>query len=1327
MKTTGAQTYGDAVTLGADTTLTGVGLTLSSTVDGAKSLTVNDSGTTTFSGAVGGTTALVSLTTDAGGTTAIDGGSVKTTGAQTYGDAVTLGADTTLTSSSGTVTLNGVTGSGKSLTVTGDADVQQVISGLSTLQVSGTTRLSADVTSIGAQTYGDAVTLAADVVLAGVGLTLSSTVDGAKSLTVNDSGTTTFSGAVGGTTALASLTTNAGGTTALNGGSVKTTGAQTYGDAVTLGADTTLTGTDPTFASGVTGNGKNLVLAFSGTTAIDGATFTGLANLTSQGGGTTTLTGSLTTTGTQTYDDAVELVGDTTLAAGSNAVTFNSTLNSGSAGAKALAVTSTGTTTFGDAVGSTAALASVTTDVGGKTAINGGSVKTTGVQTYGDAVTLGAVTLLETTNSTITFSGTLDGTTASAETLGLKAGTGNVVFGSTVGGGTRLGAITVTSAADLTAAAITASSLTHTSGTGTATFNGAQSYDTAAGLNVVTKAIVLNQSVTTTNAGVVTLNANDGGLVIAAAGDIVADAAVTLSGSTGISTAGDVTTTNDDVVYASATTLTGPIAVNTGSGAGAIAFNGTLDGPHNITLAAGTDTIDFAAAVGSKAPLGSMTLQSASGVTAASSIGLNGSAVGAGPFGLTLAAGVNAVDMQQAGSRIEAFSSHGVFFQGTSTNSTLANFTITGNGGNGILVRGGSFASSYIDSNTITANKGTGVLINGAATALGIGGNTITGNSGNGIVIAGAADAITVDGNVVSGNTVTGIRTSVQSSAAPTNVAIINNIVGLNAAGTAALANGENGIILSGDSGSLLDGNIVSGNTANGIIVTDGAKNATIQNSIIGLNAAETAAIGNGQQGIFVSNGTTTTITNVNASGNTQNGLFIGGVSNGTSVSASVFSGNARSGIVVGNNSLNTTIADSLVGVAADGLTAAGNGVSGIIIETLGTTTQVTGSTIANNKSHGIAITSGRGGQIGGTGVLANQITSNGDYGVFTSGVVGSKAAPLTVLGNTIAGNRVGLGAFSTTGLVVGPGTISGNATAGIWAEGKFTDTSISGTSIQGSGTGVRLKDATNLAVDGTNSTITLSGNINFGVLASGTLTGTTVRGMVVLEGAYGIGLSAAQGLTVSNNILLNATKAGVYATGTLTGTVVSSNTISNNLNGMIVIGTGLTIGSATGTSTVEAQGNRLSNNLGFGVVVSGAGAVNNPILSNSMYANGSGGISLSGGGNGGQVAPTVTGAAIAGSQITVTGSISGSNGDVYRVQYFSSLATDATSASRVQGRTLLGYRDVTISGGTAVIDAAFAKGSTAANDWVSTTATKLNSGTTPGNSSAFSTGVQVV
>src|SRR5262249_58757670 len=95
-------------------------------------------------------------------------------------------------------------------------------------------------------------------------------VEGAFSLTVNTAGTGTFGGALGSTTALTSLTTDAPGSTALNGGSVTTTGAQSYNDAVTLGANTTLTSTDfsdISFASTVNGAFSLTVTAVTRTTA----------------------------------------------------------------------------------------------------------------------------------------------------------------------------------------------------------------------------------------------------------------------------------------------------------------------------------------------------------------------------------------------------------------------------------------------------------------------------------------------------------------------------------------------------------------------------------------------------------------------------------------------------------------------------------------------------------------------------------------------------------------------------------------------------------------------------------------------------------------------------------------------------------------------------------------------------------------------------------------------------------------------------------------------------------------------------------------------------
>ena len=94
------------MTLGAATVITGVGNTFASTVNGAQALTVNDSGTTTFGGVVGGTTALTSLTTNAGGTVTLQ--NVTTSGAQSYGENATLnGAAYTTTNAN--VSLGGTT------------------------------------------------------------------------------------------------------------------------------------------------------------------------------------------------------------------------------------------------------------------------------------------------------------------------------------------------------------------------------------------------------------------------------------------------------------------------------------------------------------------------------------------------------------------------------------------------------------------------------------------------------------------------------------------------------------------------------------------------------------------------------------------------------------------------------------------------------------------------------------------------------------------------------------------------------------------------------------------------------------------------------------------------------------------------------------------------------------------------------------------------------------------------------------------------------------------------------------------------------------------
>src|SRR5207245_730290 len=93
----------------------------------------------------------------------------------------------------------------------------------------GSTRIDGGVTTSGAQTYNDALTLNGNTTLtstAAGNISLTKTVDGTLSfaLTVNTAGTTTLGGAVGATTALGSLATDAGGMTNVSGGSVSTIG-----------------------------------------------------------------------------------------------------------------------------------------------------------------------------------------------------------------------------------------------------------------------------------------------------------------------------------------------------------------------------------------------------------------------------------------------------------------------------------------------------------------------------------------------------------------------------------------------------------------------------------------------------------------------------------------------------------------------------------------------------------------------------------------------------------------------------------------------------------------------------------------------------------------------------------------------------------------------------------------------------------------------------------------------------------------------------------------------------------------------------------------------
>ncbi|QGN55300.1 hypothetical protein [Novosphingobium sp. Gsoil 351] len=586
--TVGGQTYSDAITLAGATTLSSSNagaIAFQSTVNGPQALTVNTGGTTSFAAAVGVGTSLASLTTDAGGTTAINGGFVTTSGSQSFGDQVSLGANTTLIGTTGSFT-PGVLGNGNDLTLnySGVSAIDGGFTGIANLTTDavGTTQLAGMITTSGSQTYSDAVVLTGDATLASSGnaaLTLGSSVNGGFALTANTTGTTTFSGAVGAGIALTSLTTNTGGTTAINGGAITTSGAQSFGDQVSLGANTTLTGGSGSFAMGLIGNGFDLTLDFGGTTTLDSG-FTGVRNLATGNGGATTLSGTISTSGTQTYNDIVSLLGATTLASSGVGATGNIAFVATLDGAQALTANTAGTTSFGGAVGAGTALASLTTNAGGSTAINGGAINTTGAQSYNDAVTLGATTVLTSTaTGNIAFATTLDGARSlTVNTAGITS------FGGPVGGTDALVSLTTDGAGST---AINGGAINTT---------GAQSYNDAVTLGAGT-------TLTSTGSGAITLGSTVNGaqaLAVNTAG------ITTFLGTVGAGTALASLTTD----AAGTTDLNGGTVITSG----AQTYNDAVVLSADTTLSAGGN-IGFATTVDSDTTARALTVNTSAATT----------------------------------------------------------------------------------------------------------------------------------------------------------------------------------------------------------------------------------------------------------------------------------------------------------------------------------------------------------------------------------------------------------------------------------------------------------------------------------------------------------------------------------------------------------------------------------------------------------------------------------------------------------------------------------------------------------------------------------------
>jgi CSLREA domain-containing protein/uncharacterized repeat protein (TIGR01451 family) len=588
-------------------------------------------------------------------------------------------------------------------------------------------------------------------------------------------------------------------------------------------------------------------------------------------------------------------------------------------------------------------------------------------------------------------------------------------------------------------------------------------------------------------------------------------------------------------------------------------------------------------------------------------------------------------------------------------------------------------AGNLISGNTgngITLNSSSGNQILGNQIGTNAAGDAPLGNSGSGIAVRNSSDYYsynTIIGgaaagarNVISGNGSYGLNLD----SAP-GTQLLGNYIGTNITGTASVGNGLGGVYISISDNSLIGGNeagagnLISGNTGNGITLYYNRGNQILGNQI-GTNAAGDAPLGNSGSGIAVTNYSDNTI--------------IGGAAAGA---RNVISGNGSYGVQL-DNSTYEQLLGNYIGTNATGTASVGNGLGGVYISI---------------SAHNLI-----GGDEAGEG---NLISGNTGVGIFlhddySSQILGNKigtnAAGDAALGNSSNGIETASGADLIIGSAAGGNLISGNGGDGVHLldstrpqlQGNFIGTDITGTArVANGGYGVYEINTPDSVIGGAAAGAgnLISGNNDIGLyfascafeVVHNNKIGTTADGTAALgNGSHGIylpsrcaigGSAAGEGNLVSGN-----PGYGIFIRGS--ANLVQGNFIGTNITGTASVGNGLGgvyISNSNSNligGNVAGAGNLISGNTGVGITIDANGS-NNEIRGNKIGTNLDGTAAL---GN------TLQGVVVVSGTDNFIGSagagnlISGNGQDGVQLQYDSTrttvqgntIGTDVTGTARI-------------------------------------------------------------
>jgi hypothetical protein len=351
-------------------------------------------------------------------------------------------------------------------------------------------------------------------------------------------------------------------------------------------------------------------------------------------------------------------------------------------------------------------------------------------------------------------------------------------------------------------------------------------------------------------------------------------------------------------------------------------------------------------------------------------------------------------------------SASGNFIRGNYVGTNAVGTGALGNGLGGISLTMGA-ASNTIGGtspgarNVISANAGPlstsgGVMIANADAGNVVQGNYIgtdasggadLGNSGSGVLVEASGATLigggTGAGNVISGNGYAGIALITTDAG---NL-VLGNLIGTNAAGTAAISNSLGGVLMFNSSNNFIGGNtpetrnVISGHTsgpkAAGVWLDIGGSGQStgnlIQGNYIGTNATGSSPLPN-LNGVLLEE----------AAGNT-----IGG---DTSGERNVISGNNRGVYLSGVAASGNLVQGNYIGTNASGNSAVGNG-TGVFFDgagnnTVGGTAAGTGNVISGNTG----------------GIL---IANGADLNLVQGNLIGTGPDGMSPLGNTGPGVRL--------------------------------------------------------------------------------------------------------------------------------------------------------------------------------------------------------------------------------------------------------------------------------------------------------------------------------